>query len=58
MKCITDNNKVCPHLKFNQKGNYAFHCNYHKDRLVQICEDDLRRNFICPIDVEKAKKCQ
>lgn len=55
-RCIDDNNKKCEYLKWNQKGNCAYHCNYNSERLVQICDEDVRANIPCPLDVYKKKE--
>ncbi|MEK6862444.1 MAG: hypothetical protein AABY07_10880 [Nanoarchaeota archaeon] len=43
--------KYCPHLSFNTKGNFVYHCGYNPERLVQVCEIDLEKNYPCPLDI-------
>jgi hypothetical protein len=57
VKCIDNKGRVCPFLKFNQKGNLHYHCNFDKTRPVQVCAEDLRVAMACPLNIGKTE-CQ
>lgn len=54
-KCISKGKK-CKFLSFNRKGNFTYHCGYHRDYLVQLCVEDLEKSYPCPLDMFEPQK--